>query len=293
MTQTTPVTVIRRPSPLAEIARRAAASRNFVIGGLLTLLFLGIAATSLFWTPLDPTRMSIRTRLQGPSDANLLGTDQFGRDILSMIMTGAQNSILVGVVAVGIGLSIGTALGCLAAARRGWIEELVMRFSDFAFAFPALLSAVMITALLGPGAVNSILAIGIFNVPVFARVTRGAALAIWSREYVMAARLAGKGTVRITLHHVLPNIMSIIIVQATIQFALAILAEAGLSYLGLGTQPPTPSWGRMLNEAQTFIYMAPQLAIIPGLAIVFTVLGLNLLGDGLRDVLDPKLRRAR
>ncbi|MEN2978487.1 ABC transporter permease [Tistrella bauzanensis] len=287
-----PVT-IRRPSPLVEIARRAVASRNFVIGGVLTLLFLGIAATSLFWTPLDPTRMSIRTRLQGPSDLNLLGTDQFGRDILSMIMTGAQNSILVGVVAVGIGLSLGTALGCLAAARRGWIEELVMRFSDFAFAFPALLSAVMITALLGPGAVNSILAIGIFNVPVFARVTRGAALAIWSREYVMAARLSGKGTVRITLHHVLPNIMSIIIVQATIQFALAILAEAGLSYLGLGTQPPTPSWGRMLNEAQTFIYMAPQLAIIPGLAIVFTVLGLNLLGDGLRDVLDPKLRRAR
>tara|TARA_B100000378_G_scaffold90480_2_gene71568 strand:+ start:382 stop:1323 length:942 start_codon:yes stop_codon:yes gene_type:complete len=292
MSQTTTVT-IRRPSASAEIFRRALASRNFVVGGVITLLFLGIAATSLFWTPLDPTKMNVRARLQAPSAANLFGTDQFGRDILSMIMTGAQNSILVGVVAVGIGLTIGTALGCLAAARRGWIEELVMRFSDFAFAFPALLSAVMITALLGPGAVNSILAIGIFNVPVFARITRGAALAVWSREYVMAARLAGKGPVRITLHHVLPNILSIIIVQATIQFALAILAEAGLSYLGLGTQPPTPSWGRMLNEAQTFIYMAPQLAIIPGLAIVFTVLGLNLLGDGLRDVLDPKLRRAR
>jgi peptide/nickel transport system permease protein len=151
----------------------------------------------------------------------------------------------------------------------------------------------MITALLGPGAVNSIIAIGIFNIPVFARVTRGAALSLWQREYVLAARVAGKGATRITLEHILPNISSVLIVQMTIQFALAILAEAGLSYLGLGTQPPNPSWGKMLNEAQTFMYLAPQLAIFPGAAIAVTVLGLNLLGDGLRDLLDPRLRRAR
>jgi peptide/nickel transport system permease protein len=210
-----------------------------------------------------------------------------------MIMVGAQNSIAVGVVAVGIGATLGIALGALASARRGWVEETVMRFTDFSFAFPAILSAIMITAILGPGAVNSIIAIGIYNIPVFARVTRGSANAIWARDFVLAARAAGKGRLRITLEHVLPNIASVLIVQATIQFALAILAEAGLSYLGLGTQPPQPSWGRMLNEAQTFMFMAPRLAIFPGLAIAVAVLGLNLLGDGLRDVLDPKLTRAR
>jgi peptide/nickel transport system permease protein len=168
-----------------------------------------------------------------------------------------------------------------------------MRFNDFTFAFPALLSAVMITAILGPGAVNSIIAIGIFNVPVFARLTRGGALSLWKRDFVLAARVAGKGRTRITLEHILPNIAGLLIVQMTIQFALAILAEAGLSYLGLGTQPPAPSWGKMLNEAQTLLYLAPQLAIFPGLAIMVTVLGLNLLGDGLRDLLDPRLRRLR
>jgi peptide/nickel transport system permease protein len=194
---------------------------------------------------------------------------------------------------VGIGAGFGVPLGALAAARRGWVDELVMRFNDFAFAFPALLSAVMITALLGPGAVNSIIAIGIFNVPVFARLTRGAALVVWKRDYILAARVAGKGATRISVEHVLPNVMSVLIVQVTIQFALAILAEAGLSYLGLGTQPPQPSWGKMLNEAQTLLFLAPQLAIFPGLAIALTVLGLNLFGDGLRDLLDPRLRRAR
>ena len=210
-----------------------------------------------------------------------------------MIMVGAQNSLIVGFVAVGIGLLVGVLLGLLASAQRGWVEEVVMRLSDFTFAFPAILSAIMITAILGPGAVNSILAIGIFNIPVFARVTRGSANAIWAREFVLAARAAGKDRVRITLEHVLPNILSVIIVQATIFFALAILAEAALSYLGLGTQPPQPSWGRMLNEAQTFLYLSPYLAMFPGLVIVISVLGFNLLGDGLRDLLDPRLSRGR
>jgi peptide/nickel transport system permease protein len=210
-----------------------------------------------------------------------------------MMMAGARNSIAVALVAVGIGVALGVPLGALAAAQGGLIDEAVMRASDLAFAFPALLSAIMITALMGPGAVNSIIAIGIFNIPVFARLTRGGALTIWRREFILAARVASKGQTRITIEHVLPNIASLLIVQATIQFALAILADAGLSYLGLGTQPPNPSWGKMLNEAQTFMHLAPYLAIFPGLAITLTVLGLNLLGDGLRDVLDPRLRRSR
>ena len=168
-----------------------------------------------------------------------------------------------------------------------------MRAADFTFAFPALLSAIMLTALYGPGLVTSTVAIGIFNVPVFARITRAAANGIWAREFVLAARASGKGRFRITIEHVLPNILSILIVQATIQFALAILAEAALSYLGLGTQPPQPSWGRMLNDAQTLLFQSPMLAVYPGAAIAVAVLGLNLLGDGLRDLLDPRLARER
>jgi len=206
---------------------------------------------------------------------------------------GAQNSIAVGVIAVGIGLVAGVAFGCLAAARGGWLDEAVMRAADFTFAFPALLTAIMLTAIYGPGLVTSIVAIGIFNVPVFARVARAQAQSVWTREYVLAARTAGKGALRITLDHVLPNIAGALIVQATISFATAILAEAALSYLGLGTQPPQPSWGRMLGEAQTQMFQAPMLAVYPGVAIALAVLGLNLLGDGLRDVLDPRLARSR
>ena len=187
----------------------------------------------------------------------------------------------------------GNIASAVAAARRGWTEELIMRMSDFSFAFPAILSAIMLTAIFGPGGVNSILAIGLYNIPVFARLTRGSANAIWAREFVMAARAAGKGRLRITFEHILPNILSIIIVQATILFAIAILAEAALSYLGLGTQPPDPSWGRMLNEAQKLMFLQPMQAVYPGLAIAIAVFGLNLLGDGLRDVLDPRLSRKR
>ena len=192
-----------------------------------------------------------------------------------------------------MGIAFGVALGLLAAARRGWVEELVMRLADFTFAFPALLTAIMLTALQGPGLVTSTLAIGIFNIPVFARITRAAANGVWAREFVLAARACGKGATRITFEHVLPNIAAGLIVQATIQFAVAILAEAALSYLGLGTQPPTPSWGRMLGEAQTLLFQAPQLAVWPGTAIALSVLGLNLMGDGLRDLLDPRLARQR
>lgn len=276
-----------------EILRYGLRNRSFVIGGVITLLFFVIALLSFVWTPYPIDDLNITIRLQNPGGGYLLGTDHFGRDILSMLIMGARNSVIVAFVAIGIGVGCGVPLGLVAAARKGWIDEVIMRFNDFTFAFPALISAIMITAILGPGAINSIIAIGIFNIPVFARVIRGAALSIWKRDFILAARSAGKGKFRISVEHVLPNTFSVLIVQATIQFALAILAEAGLSYLGLGTQPPAASWGKMLNEAQTFLHFAPQLAIYPGIAIALTVLGLNLFGDGLRDVLDPKLRRVR
>ncbi|MBL8328837.1 MAG: ABC transporter permease [Rubrivivax sp.] len=272
---------------------RAWRHKSFALGGVLSALLVALAALSLVWSPYPPAEIDIPNKLAPPSAAHWLGTDSLGRDIASQLLVGAQNSIVVGVVAVGIGLVIGVLLGCVASARRGWVEELIMRASDFTFAFPALLSAIMLTAIYGPGLLMSIVAIGIFNIPVFARITRGAANAVWAREFVLAARASGKGAVRITWDHVLPNIASVLIVQATVSFATAILAEAALSYLGLGTQPPQPSWGRMLNEAQTLMFQAPLLAVYPGVAIVLSVLGLNLMGDGLRDLMDPKLSRQR
>lgn len=263
------------------------------IGGILVTLLLATAALSFVWTPHPAEEINVAAKLQGPSASHWLGTDGLGRDIVSLLLVGAQNSIAVGLIAVGIGAGIGIALGLLAAARRSWTEEIVMRASDFTFAFPALLSAIMLAAIYGPGLVTSTIAIGIFNIPVFARITRAASLSVWTRDYVLASRACGKGAWHITFSHVLPNIVSGLIVQATIQFATAILAEAALSYLGLGTQPPRPSWGRMLNEAQTLMYQAPQLAIWPGAAVILSVLGLNMMGDGLRDRLDPRLARQR
>ncbi|MFC6488715.1 ABC transporter permease [Nitratireductor sp. GCM10026969] len=285
-----PVAAPPRERPLLS---RALANRSFVLGLAVTVTVTLVALISFFWTPYDVTDLQVSDRLQGLSLAHPFGTDHMGRDILSMIMIGARNSIAVAMVAVGIGMGIGVPLGAWAAAKGGFADEALMRANDVVFAFPSLLSAVMITAVFGPGAINAIIAIGIFSVPVFAGVARGAALALWPREFILAARAAGKGKVLITVEHILPNIASLLLVQGTIQFALGILAEAGLSYLGLGAQPPMPSWGRMLFDAQTRLAVAPHLALIPGLAIVVTVLGLNLLGDGLRDVLDPRLRRVR
>ncbi|MFN3129840.1 ABC transporter permease [Roseibium sp.] len=269
-------------------------SRTLLPGLFLSLVFVAAALISLVWVPYDTTVLNIANRMKLPSWEHWLGTDQFGRDILSMIMVGARTSIAVALVAVGIGMSVGVPLGLAAAARKGgWLDEVIMRANDLVFAFPSLLIAVMITAVFGASALNAIIAIGIFNIPVFARLTRGAALSLWNRDYILAARVAGKGPGRISIEHILPNVANLLIVQGTIQFSLGILAEAGLSYVGLGAQPPTASWGRMLADSQTMISLAPHLALFPGLAILLTVLGLNLMGDGLRDILDPKLRRAR
>lgn len=262
-----------------------------LVGGAISALLFAMALVSAVWTPYAPTAIDILHRLAPPSAAHWLGTDPFGRDVFSMLMVGARNSLAVAVFAVALGMGVGVPLGLLAAARGGFIDDLLMRTADLVFSFPALLTAVIITALAGPGARNAMLAIGIFNVPVFARLTRGTARAVSERGFVIAAKVFGRGDFAISRLHILPNIAAPLVVQASIQFALAILAEAGLSYVGLGTQPPAPSWGRMLNDAQTYIFMAPRLAIFPGLAIMFAVLGLNLLGDGLRDWLDPRLYR--
>ena len=255
---------------------------GLIAGACITACFAGMAVIAQFWTPYDPAALSIAHKLQHPDLQHWFGTDQLGRDVLSLIMAGAKNSVGVALLSVAIGLFIGVPMGLAAAARRGATDELIMRSNDLIFAFPSLLLAILITAVLGPGAVNAIIAIGIFNIPVFARVARGGALQVWTRDYCLAARVAGKGPVRISVEHILPNLVGLLAVQGTIQFSLGVIAEAGLSYVGLGAQPPTPSWGRMINEAQTLTVLAPSLALFPGIAILLFVLGLNLLGDGLR-----------
>ena len=258
-------------------------------GGCLTVLLVACALLSWFWTPYPPMDIDMAARLTRPSTRHWLGTDALGRDVVSQLLAGARSPLLVGMGAVGMGLCIGTFMGLLAAQQRGWIESLTLKLTDVAFAFPALLTAIMLAATWGAGALSATLAIGLFNVPTFTRISRASARSIWTRDFIQAARLTGKSRWRITLEHVLPHVAPVLVVQASVQFALAILAEAALSYLGLGTQPPQPSWGRMLADAQTLLYQRPMLAVYPGLCIALAVLGLNFLGDGLRDVLDPKM----
>jgi peptide/nickel transport system permease protein len=266
---------------------------NFAIGFFITSIIVLTALVSLVYTTYDPNRMNLSARFQAPSGTHWFGTDQYGRDIFSRVVKGSINSILVGWVTVSIGMGMGVLLGSLAAFYKGWMDEAIMRVSDVLYGFPAVLSAILITSILGPGVINSMIAIGIFNIPIFARLTRSTSLSIWQRDYVTSARAIGRRDTGIIRKYILPNILSSLVVQGTVQFAIAILAEAGLSYLGLGTQPPHASWGRMLNEAQSFMGTSAWLAIFPGCAIALSVLGFNLLGDGLRDILDPKISRAR
>ncbi|WP_432464483.1 ABC transporter permease [Agarivorans sp. QJM3NY_33] len=261
---------------------------SLIIGGSITTVLVIAAILSQIWTPFDPTAINIMNRLKGPGVGGLLGADHFGRDELSMIMAGAWVSLGIAFSAITIGGLIGTVLGVAAACKRGRFESLVMRVNDVLFAFPPVLSAILLAAILGGGPTTTIVAIALFMIPVFTRVTRGAALQIWARDYILAARMAGKTNTGITIEHVIPNIAAQIIVQVAIQTGLGILTEAGLSFLGLGIAPPTPSWGRMLADAQTYLSIAPHLVLVPGLAICTAVLGLNLLGDGLRDLTDPR-----
>ncbi len=255
---------------------------GFAVGAALTAAFIAVALIAMAWTPYDPTAISIVGKLQPPGRHHWFGTDQLGRDTLSLLMAGARNTLGVALLSVVIGACAGVPLGLVAAARRGATDEIVMRGADLIFAFPSLLLAILITAAFGPGAVNAIIAIGVFNIPVFARVARAGALTLWTRDYTLAAQVAGKSRARISIEHILPNLAGVLVIQATIQFSLGVIAEAGLSYVGLGAQPPTPSWGRMLNEAQSLTALDPLLALYPGFAVVLLVIGLNLLGDGLR-----------
>ncbi len=272
--------------------RQGRKSTSFVVGSILILLVLGVTIVGLFYTPYDPIKMQIPERLASPSLHHPLGTDPYGRDVLSRIMQGARNSVLVGLTAVGGGLIVGVLCGLVAGFSGGMRAEAMMRVMDILFAFPAVLSAILFSSLFGPSLSNCMIAIGIYNIPIFARVTRGSVLATREEEYVAAAVAIGRSRIAVAWRHIMPNILSPLIIQGTIQFAGAILAEAGLSYLGLGTQPPYPSWGGMLRDAQTFMGLDPLLAIFPGIAIAITVLGFNLVGDGLRDVLDPRFTSA-
>lgn len=277
-------------SALGAVApRRRRVDPSLVVGGVLVALTVVAAIVSFMWTPYDPTLVDATQRLQGFSSRHLLGTDKFGRDVLSQVLVGARTTLFVGVVAVGVSAVVGVPVGVVAAMGPRWLGELLMRTSDLVLAFPALLLAIMLSAVYGGSTLVAMVAIGIATVPSFARLVRSGALQVMSQEYVLAARVARRPAWAIGLRHVLPNVASLVIVQVSVSFAIAVLAEAALSFLGLGTPPPTPSWGRMLQEGQELLFVAPRLSIVPGVAIALAVLGFNLLGDGLRDLLDPRL----
>ena len=297
-TQNLPTPPVQAPRTTAISAPRAPKKRSrlsptLVVGLVLVAIVTIAALISFVWTPYDPVQAIAADRLQGPSGAHWFGTDKYGRDVFSAMLYGARITLFVGIISVGIALLVGTPLGILAGIRGGWIEEVIMRTSDIALAFPALLLAIMFSAVFGASTLTAMIAIGIATIPGFARVARSGTLQVMSTEYVLAARAASQSRFRIALRHVLPNIVGIVVVQCSVSFALAVLAEAGLSFLGLGTPPPTPSWGRMLQESQQFLGTHPLLAIIPGIAIAIAVMGFNLLGDGLRDRFDPKLNGSR
>lgn len=264
---------------------------TLVVGGLLVALVVAAAVLSLVWTPFDPTVVDPSARLQSPSGAHWLGTDDFGRDIASILLVGARTTLLVGVVAVGVAAALGIPVGVSAGMRPGVPDEILMRGNDVLLAFPALLLAIVFAAIWGGSTVTAMVALGIGAAPAFARVARAGTRRVMAQDYVLAARACGRSSTSIAGRHVLPNISSSLIVQGSVTFAIAVLAEAALSYLGFGTPPPTPSWGRMLQETQPYLYLQPMVMLWPGLAIALTVLGFNLLGDGLRDRLDPRLVR--
>jgi peptide/nickel transport system permease protein len=261
------------------------------IGAALFGTIVFVAVLSFVWLPYDPLTIDIPHRLLPPSLAHPFGTDAYGRDVLSNVIAGGRVSLAVAFFATLLGAGAGVPVGLLAAAARGPIDEGLARVNDVVFAFPALLIAALMASIAGPGAIDAVAAIGIFNIPVFARVTRAAAIGQLQRDYVPAAIAAGKTRAQIVWEHVLPNLLPGLLVLAAIQFSVAILAEAGLAYVGLGAQPPAPDWGRMLEAAQTLIATAPWLAIFPGLAILLTALALNLLSDGFRELLDPRRQR--
>ena len=285
-----PLALTLRASRSGQFVRRLARMHLARVGGAIVLVVLLAALLAIVWSPYSPTQQDIRNLLKPPSPAHPLGTDELGRDTLTRVMFGAQASLEVGIIAVGISLFVGSALGLVAGYLRGLTDAVIMRIMDGLLALPTLVLALAITAMLGPSLNNAMLAIGVTGVPIFARLVRGQVLSVRELEYIQAARSLGAGDLRMLLKHVLPNVLAPIVVQASLAMPTAILAEAGLSFLGLGVQPPTPSWGAMLNTAKGYLQQDAWLAIAPGVAMFVTVLGFNFLGDAIRDALDPRLR---
>jgi peptide/nickel transport system permease protein len=261
------------------------------MAGLIALLVIVLAAVSASQvSPYDPLKQDFRVERQAPSIQHPMGTDEFGRDVLSRVIWGARVSVLAGLIAASIALASGLVLGMMAAYYGGRADALIMRTMDVVLAFPYLLLAITVVAILGPGLLTAMIAIGIVYVPSYARVVRGAVLSVRAREYVEAARALGAADGRVMWHHVLPNALAPVIVQTTLSIGAAIVDTAGLSFLGLGTQPPTPDWGNMLSAGRSYVIDSPWIATFPGLAILVTVLAFNLMGDALRDALDPRLQ---
>lgn len=276
--------------PLARAWRRLKQRKSAMFGLIVILALILIALLAPLIAPFDPAKQSWTAVRQSPSWLHWFGTDESGRDVLSRIIWGARASLAAGVISVSIAVSIGVPVGILAGYRSGWIDALISRITDAMLACPNLILAIALAAFLGPSLQNAMIAIGITTTPIFIRLTRGQVLAVKVEDYIEAARAVGNSGVRIARKHILPNIMPALLVQATLSIAAAIISEAALSFLGLGQQPPAPSWGSMLNTAQRFLTQAPWLAFFPGVAIFLAVLSFNLLGDGLRDALDPKER---
>jgi peptide/nickel transport system permease protein len=272
-------------------ALRPALRNGLVLfGAAIVVALLGLAALADVVAPYDPTEMKVVQALKGPSLAHPFGTDRFGRDVLSRTIHGSRIALGVAVTSIALAFAVGTALGLVSGYCGGWPDLAIGRLMDVLFSFPTLILAIAIAAMLGPGLNNAVLAIAVVYAPLFSRVARGPVIAEREREHVVAALGLGAGTARVIVRHILPNVLAPLIVQASVSLAFAILTEASLSYLGLGTQPPDPSWGTMLNEGRTYLETAPWMSVFPGLAIMLAVLGFNLLGDGLRAVLDPQLR---
>jgi peptide/nickel transport system permease protein len=273
-----------------DTLRRLARNQLAVAGALILAVVVFAALFAPFLSPMDPLEMAPTKLLQPPSAEHWMGTDEFGRDVLSRVIWGARISLYVGLLSVTIAVVVGVTLGLIAGYYGGLIDDAIARVLDVIFAFPTILLALGIVGMLGPNLTNAMIAIGIVYTPLYARLTRGTTLSVKERDFVEAAVVAGAGTPRILRRHVLPNVAAPLIIQTSLSLSLAILAEASLSFLGLGTQPPDPSWGTMVKTGQRLIELSPWPVVFPGLAIVLAVLAFNLLGDGLRDVLDPRLR---
>lgn len=278
-------------SSISRSVRRIFHFRSAVIGLILVTIYIGVALFASIIAPYDPLEQHPKDRLHGPESAYLLGTDEFGRDILSRVIYGARNSLSISIFSVAVACALGTTLGMIAGYAGGVYDNILMRFMDLLFAFPAILLALFIVTVLGPGGRNTILAIAIVYTPIFARVARSPVLVIKNEEFVLAAKALGASHPLILLRHILPNILAPILVQISLALSWVMLTEASLSFLGLGTVPPNASWGSMLSDSRLLMELAPWTAIFPGLALMLGVLGFSMLGDGLRDMLDPHLRK--